>query len=182
MIYANSYKYGLVYADPAKEPKLLNELVPIKEALSFIFQWTLINNQPEIFSINDIIEYYNLWETNLKSFKSSIVIKYEDLLSDPVTQFTNLVEFLNHKCTEQKLKEAIEFSSFENMKRIDNDPKKREDENINPLLHYKGQFTTLMGVRVRKGKHKAYLEEFSEWPEIIETIEEAKKKLVVKYD
>tara|TARA_Y100000034_G_scaffold82049_1_gene98349 strand:- start:967 stop:1821 length:855 start_codon:yes stop_codon:yes gene_type:complete len=193
MILNENHVSGLRLRTPDGQEKHFSEVYPKKQVLWHAFKAMhtvrYLNPQSnkerslykERASIYNIVRYYNLWETSLRGIDNSLVLKYEDLLENPVAQFTNLVKFLDFECTDEELKEAIEFSSFENMKKIDNNPLKSEDKNINPLLYYKGNFAQAKD-RVRKGKHKSYLEEFSEWPEIIEIIEEAKKKLIVKYD
>lgn len=78
-----------------------------------------------------------------------------------------MMSFLEFECSEEQITSAIEYSSFENMKKIERGRGK------NLLQHYKGNFGKSIG-RVRKGKVNGYLEEFTK--DDIEFVKEARQK------
>jgi hypothetical protein len=81
-------------------------------------------------SLNDgFMEARLTWKIHYLSWKKldipKIIIKYEDLFSDPSNKFLEVLEFINQfkkiKISENKIKETIEKCSFENL--ADNEKK-----------------------------------------------------------
>ena len=65
--------------------------------------------------------HYNSWKS-ITSFKSKyILIKYENLLNNPIDEFTKIAEFIKEiapiKFNEKNILKAIENTSFENLKK-----------------------------------------------------------------
>lgn len=110
----------------------------------------------ERFGIPNIANFYNIWFNNIHKFKDHLFITYEDLHNDTFSTMMEVVKFLcaERECiawhfegqpefpdqpfinfTVEGLKNAIEYSKFENMKRIE---KENNDENL--LKNYKGNF------------------------------------------
>lgn len=68
---------------------------------------------------------WGTWDGNVRSYTldkpsfPGIVLKYEDIVREPLAQLTHIVNFLGYRCDTQKLQDAVDASSFENMKRIE---------------------------------------------------------------
>lgn len=63
-------------------------------------------------------EHVRSWTTNMPGFPN-LVLKYEDLLADPVAQLGKISNFLNLTSSAEELQAAVENSSFERMKKIE---------------------------------------------------------------
>jgi hypothetical protein len=63
-----------------------------------------------------IVDFMNLWAEELPHLKSVLVLRYEDLRADPVTQLRRVVEFLGGPTDEGCVREAVEYASIENMR------------------------------------------------------------------
>jgi len=72
-----------------------------------------------ILGIDRIIDFMNLWYENRGKAKDMILIKYEDCLSRPREEFGKALDFLGVRTDKNKLDEAVEYSSFENMKKLE---------------------------------------------------------------
>jgi len=65
------------------------------------------------------------WDQNVRSYAldkpryPGLVLKYEDMVSDPLAQLTRITAFLGHQFEPQRLQEAVAASSFENMRAIE---------------------------------------------------------------
>jgi hypothetical protein len=95
------------------------------------------------------------------------------MIDDPSNVLKQVLSFLGYQYTKQNIKDAVEYSSFTNMKMIQS--KGKEDNELNLLKSYKGGYgkeTT----RVRKGKKGSYLEELDD--KDIAYINDAKKYLL----
>lgn len=68
---------------------------------------------------------WGTWDQNVRSYSldnpryPGLVLKYEDIVSEPLTQLTRIVEFLGHRADPQRLQDAIDASDFENMRKIE---------------------------------------------------------------
>ena len=70
------------------------------------------------------------WPEHVASWKNNsqmpqFFIKYEELKSDPEKYFFDIINFLDNDVDSKKLDQALLRSSFENMRRIENNEKKK---------------------------------------------------------
>jgi len=66
------------------------------------------------------------WSNHVKSWTEQDlipihIIRYEDMLSDTFNIFSKAIKFLVIDYDEEKIKKSLEFSSFDNLKKIEND-------------------------------------------------------------
>lgn len=66
--------------------------------------------------IEKIVDYMNLWYQAQDQFDDFLLLRYEDLKERPEKKFSRLIKFLNIDLDEEVLQEAVEKSSFENMR------------------------------------------------------------------
>ena len=96
----------------------------------------LVAERPEIQS----------WSEHLLSWKKKrqniLIVKYEDLLADTVSEFRKILVFSGLPVNEDKLSISVELSSFENMKKIE----------------LKGYFTKSM---IKQGKNTEFVRQGS---------------------
>lgn len=63
------------------------------------------------------------WSEHVQSWMAlpvkKLVIRYEDLLSDTVTQFKKVIDFINWEYDAYRLTKAVEFSSFKSLKLLE---------------------------------------------------------------
>lgn len=65
------------------------------------------------------------WDQNVRSYAidkppfPGLVLRYEDMVREPLAQFMRVTAFLGIQCEPQRLQEAVEASSFDNMKAIE---------------------------------------------------------------
>ena len=136
--------------------------------------------------VENIIKFNNIWYRMIdqktqesKIYKEIKFASYENMIKDDFLVVKGIVDFLGIKCTTPQIKDAVEYSRFENMKKIDkisarplDKPVPDADKYVNYLEHYKGNFGVEEG-RVRKGASGGYRKELRK--EEINTIDEIKK-------
>ncbi len=65
------------------------------------------------------------WDQNVRSYAldkppyPGLILKYEDIVRDPLAQLTRITAFLGQQFEPQRLQEAVEASSFDNMRAIE---------------------------------------------------------------
>lgn len=69
-------------------------------------------------------EPWGNWSQNVESWTAKPnpalhVMRYESMLADPLKAFTDLVRFLNIDTTKQRIRKAVEHSSFETLRRME---------------------------------------------------------------
>lgn len=67
----------------------------------------------------NIIRFLNLWGTESGRLESFFLLRYEDLRSEPEETLRKLLEFMHTQATSEQISDAVEFSSYENMKKME---------------------------------------------------------------
>ena len=100
---------------PAK--KAMNKY-PAHEADISVYDFVKDENQ----GLSHIIEFMNNWARELSSIEKLLVVRYEDLRTNPEQEMARIVEFLDLEGNEEFLRDTAEFASVENLR-------KKEQEN-----------------------------------------------------
>ncbi len=147
--------------------------------------------------VEHICNFNNMWfrmvdskTKQSKIYKEIKFVSYENMIKDDFLTVKGIVDFLRIKCTTQQIMDAIEYSRFDNMKKIDElsslGPVELKKENlskgvkgqeyVNYLEHYKGNFGVEKG-RIRKGPRGGYRKELRQ-PEV-DYIDNVKKQAMI---
>ena len=94
------------------EKKLLNEYPPHGTELSlFDFVMHPGGGMPKV------IDFMNLWAREMGNVKDICVIRYEDMRAEPEKTLAQLAEFMEMGATDAQIREAVEYASFESLKK-----------------------------------------------------------------
>jgi len=66
-----------------------------------------------------IIDFLNLWATETPRLKHLLVVRYEDMRANAEAQLKRIVDFIGTPGSEEQIKEAVDFASYENMKKME---------------------------------------------------------------
>ena len=79
------------------------------------------------------------WDHHVQSWMGcphpNLFIKYEDMLDDPEKTFTQVVTFMNLDYSPEKLRDAVKWSSFEQMKALEEEVKTSGNEFVSIHLY-----------------------------------------------
>lgn len=114
---------------------------PRDVAVSQFFQWKFrmkpgkkkLNNYPaheEDISLFDfvmnpdvgaphIVEYFNGWARDMDNLEDLILVRYEDMRVEPEKVLAEILAFTGTPCTEEEVREAVEFAAYDNMKKLE---------------------------------------------------------------
>ena len=95
---------------PAK--KAMNKY-PAHEADISVYDFVKDENQ----GLSHIIEFMNNWARELSSIEKLLVVRYEDLRTNPEQEMARIVEFLDLEGNEEFLRDTAEFASVENLRK-----------------------------------------------------------------
>ena len=73
----------------------------------------------EIGSLDSLIKFYNIWAENRHLPKYFLLIRYEDLHENPHRELQTTLDFMGVKCEEKVIDEAVRYSSFDNMRKME---------------------------------------------------------------
>lgn len=100
---------------PAK--KSMNKY-PSHDADISIYDFVKDPNQ----GLRNIVEFMNGWARELPNIKDLLVVRYEDLRTQPESEMERIIEFLGMQPSEELVRDTVEFASLENLR-------KKEQEN-----------------------------------------------------
>jgi alcohol sulfotransferase len=115
---------------------------PRDVAVSQFFQWKFrikpskiaINNYPprdsdiSLFdfvtggnggSMRAVCDYLNLWAAEADKVKDFHLLRYEDLRANPAAELRKLLDFMQVDALDEHVQAAVEYSSYENMKKME---------------------------------------------------------------
>ena len=168
-------KSGDTKADFYDKRVLLMIRNPADVAVSQYFQWQHrmsprkieLNNLPArgedvpIFEfvmevLPTVIEFMNIWARAIPQLTNILVVRYEDMRLQPELAMTHILEFIETPGSDDQIRDAVAFSSYENMKKL-------EEENAfgNKWL-VPGDKGNPNSYKVRRGKVGGYRDYFND--------------------
>jgi hypothetical protein len=98
------------------EKKAMNKY-PLHEADISVYDFVKDENQ----GLSHIIEFLNNWASELPKIQHLLVVRYEDLRSDPEQEMAKIVTFLGLDADADYLRDTAEFASVENLRKKEQD-------------------------------------------------------------
>ena len=104
----------------------------LEDSKKFILTSRILNSNPKNLSDENIAtllgtwsEHYKFWVHNKQYSKNLLILKYEDLVKNTETEFDKIIEFLRKympiEINDEKKKNIIETTNFNNLKKLEND-------------------------------------------------------------
>jgi len=131
-----------------------------------IGMWDFVRNSE--LGLLHLIDFLNGWQRRLADHPNTLVIRYEDLRSEPAETLRAVLAMAGETFSDEELEEAVRFGSFDHLRSLESQG------------HFKQGGLTLRDTgdlnsyKVRRGKVGGYVEDFS--PEQVAELDE----LVVK--
>ncbi len=97
-----------------KPDKMYLNHFPAREENVSIFDFTM---RP--CGLPRVLALMNLWASELPHMKDVLLLRYEDMRSDPAAEFQRIVRFMGGPLRRDSIEAAVEFASLENMRRME---------------------------------------------------------------
>lgn len=109
------------------------------------------------YGMDKILTFHQAWKLFSENNEDVLIVKYEDLHSDLENQIRRILEFSGRNASEEKIKQAIEHTKFENLQLLERTQGERY-----AVTGVKGgrRFTDPEALKFRRGKigdYKEYL-------------------------
>ena len=77
-------------------------------------------------SFDTVLRYYNIWDQNRELPERFLLVRYEELSTDPYGELRRILNFLNlQEISDEAVEEAIRFAGFDNMQQMEQNRKFR---------------------------------------------------------
>ena len=105
-----------------------------------------------------IVDYFNGWAQAIPDLKDVLVVRYEDMRSDPGAVLADILEFTGTPVTAEQVQEAVDFAAYDNMKKMEEDKFfKGSGARVKP-----GDKDNPQSFKVRKAKVGGYRDYFTD--------------------
>lgn len=113
--------------------------------------------------LSTYIQDYNTWFRNRHQAMDFMIVRYEDLKTETFSEMERILSFLKLKVEASHIKEAIEYSSFKNMRSIEMQGSAEVRAGVlkQPVTNNENLQISENSLKVRKGKVGGYREELS---------------------
>jgi len=111
----------------------------------------------EVGGFETILQYYNIWEQNRQLPKDFLLVRYEDLHTQPVAELERIFAFMELPAfSPAAIQEAIQFATFNNMRKLE------QNKTLGSVRLQPGDPNDLSSYKTRKGKVGDFVNHFSE--------------------
>ncbi len=66
-----------------------------------------------------ILDFLEIWQQEMPFVKDSMIVRYEDMRTNPGWELGRVLDFFGLPCTKDQLEEAVAFASYDNMKHLE---------------------------------------------------------------
>jgi hypothetical protein len=134
----------------------------------------LVDNR---FGAKKVVESMNFWYREWHRLDNFLMIRYEDAKLDDAATFRRVLDFLRVEIDEAVFQESLDFSKFDNMKKIEKSGNvdKKLTSSIGDVALAPGDIDDPESFKIRKGKVGNYKEYMSDADLLV--VAEAMKKL-----
>ena len=66
-----------------------------------------------------VIEFMNIWARAIPQMTNILVVRYEDMRLQPELAMTRILEFIGTPGSDDQIRDAVAFSSYENMRKLE---------------------------------------------------------------
>lgn len=112
--------------------------------------------EQDIGGFDTLLRYYAVWEKARQTPASFLMLRYEDMQTDPAGQLRRVLDFIGlPQITDAEVKEAVEYASFHNMRKIES------GEEVKSFKLKAGDVNDPNSYKVRRGKVGGYRDELT---------------------
>ena len=106
-----------------------------------------------------IVDYFNGWARAMPGHGEMLVVRYEDMRSDPARVLADVLAFTGTEVSGEQVQEAVDFAAYDNMKKMEQDKFFKDSGGVRVKP---GDKDNPDSFKVRKAKVGGYRDHFNE--------------------
>jgi hypothetical protein len=114
---AVSWYHQFTRRQSAHKQELINHFLAHPVDRRTISMWEFVRYSD--LGVRSLIEYLNTWERNLAGLERGLLVRYEDLRTEPAVWLHRVVESMGEEFSEAEIAEAVQFASFDNLRQLE---------------------------------------------------------------
>ena len=114
---AVSWYFQFTKRQSAHKQELINHFIPHPIDRKTVEMWEFVRHSD--IGIECLVEFLNAWERRIRPLERGRIIRYEDMRADPLTTLKSVVELLGADFSDDEIREAVEFGSFDNLRKLE---------------------------------------------------------------
>ena len=116
---AVSWYFQFTKRQSAHKQELINHFIEHPIDRHKVEMWEFVRESD--IGLPFLIEFLNTWERRLSGVEKSLLVRYEDLRSDPATALKNITQLMGDSFSAEEIQAAVEFGSFDNLRKLESD-------------------------------------------------------------
>jgi alcohol sulfotransferase len=98
------------------EKKTLNDYPPDGTDISV---YDFVMKSPA--GLQKVIDFMDLWAREMQQLPACCVVRYEDMLAEPVVWLKAVAQFLEIPADDAQIRDAVDYASYDNMKKMESE-------------------------------------------------------------
>ncbi|MCP5365486.1 MAG: sulfotransferase domain-containing protein [Hyphomicrobiales bacterium] len=114
---AVSWYFQFTKRQSAPKQELINHAIAHPIDRRTISLWDFVRHSD--IGLPFLIQYLNAWERNMAHLDRSLMVRYEELRGTPEAAIRKIVDFYGASFTDDEIRQAVEFGSFDNLRQLE---------------------------------------------------------------
>ncbi|MDJ0863280.1 MAG: sulfotransferase domain-containing protein [Gammaproteobacteria bacterium] len=114
---AVSWFFQFTKRQSAAKQELINHFIAHPIDRHSIAMWDFVRNSD--IGLPFLVDYLNQWERNLAKLENGLLVRYEDLRTEPAVWLKNITRLMGESFDDGEIHQAVEFGSFDNLRKLE---------------------------------------------------------------
>jgi hypothetical protein len=97
--------------------ELINHWVENPIDRNTVQMWEFVRHSD--IGLPSLIEYQNTWARNVQDLEHGMLVKYEELRTEPVPTLHKIIKLMGEDFSEEEIRAAVEWGSFDNLQKLE---------------------------------------------------------------
>ena len=97
--------------------ELINHWVENPIDRNTVQMWEFVRHSD--IGLPSLIEYQNTWARNVQDLEHGMLVKYEELRTEPVPTLHKIIQLMGENFSEEEIRAAVEWGSFDNLQKLE---------------------------------------------------------------
>jgi hypothetical protein len=114
---AVSWYFQFTKRQSAHKQELINHSIEHPIDRRTVGMWDFVRHSD--IGLPFLIDYLNDWERKLSGHERALMVRYEDLRSQPAETLKRITKLIGEDFSDEEIGEAVDFGSFENLRKLE---------------------------------------------------------------